>query len=64
MGLIVRRGIRQVGTFNGNPLGMAAAKAMLTEVLVPATYAHLTQTTSRMGEQVRNWSRSMSSRPM
>ncbi|CAN5200424.1 hypothetical protein BH18ACT5_BH18ACT5_04710 [soil metagenome] len=43
----------QVGTFNGNPLAMAAAKAMLTEVLVPATYAHLRATAERMGEQVR-----------
>jgi len=31
----------QVGTFNGNPLSMAAAKAMLTEVMVPETYQHL-----------------------
>ena len=30
----------QVGTFNGNPLTMAAAKAMLLEVLTPAAYAH------------------------
>ena len=43
----------QVGTFNGNPLAMAAARAMLTEVLVPATYAHLRATAERMGEQVR-----------
>ncbi|MFZ4717829.1 MAG: aspartate aminotransferase family protein [Ilumatobacteraceae bacterium] len=28
----------QVGTFNGNPLTMAAARATLTEVLHPATY--------------------------
>jgi glutamate-1-semialdehyde 2,1-aminomutase len=28
----------QVGTFNGNPLTMAAARATLTEVLTPATY--------------------------
>ena len=28
----------QVGTFNGNPLTMAAARATLTEVLVPAAY--------------------------
>jgi len=53
MGLIVDEIYDQVGTFNGNPLGMAAARAMLTEVLVPASYAHLTQTTLRMGEQVR-----------
>ena len=30
----------QVGTFNGNPLTMAAAKATLLEVLTPAAYAH------------------------
>ena len=30
----------QVGTFNGNPLTMAAAKAMLLDVLTPAAYAH------------------------
>jgi glutamate-1-semialdehyde 2,1-aminomutase len=29
----------QVGTFNGNPLGMAAARAALTEVLTEAAYA-------------------------
>ncbi len=28
----------QVGTFNGNPLTMAAARAVLTEVLTPDTY--------------------------
>jgi glutamate-1-semialdehyde 2,1-aminomutase len=31
----------QVGTFNGNPLTMAAARAMLTEVTTPAAYEHL-----------------------
>ncbi|CAN5755716.1 aspartate aminotransferase family protein [soil metagenome] len=31
----------QVGTFNGNPLTMASARAMLTEVATPAAYAHL-----------------------
>jgi glutamate-1-semialdehyde 2,1-aminomutase len=30
-----------VGTFNGNPLAMAAAKAMLTEVATPDAYAQL-----------------------
>jgi glutamate-1-semialdehyde 2,1-aminomutase len=29
----------QCGTFNGNPLGMAAAKAAVTEVLTPDAYA-------------------------
>ena len=31
----------QVGTYNGNPLGMAAARASLLEVLTPEAYAHL-----------------------
>jgi glutamate-1-semialdehyde 2,1-aminomutase len=31
----------QVGTFNGNPLTMAAARAMLTQVTTPEAYAHL-----------------------
>jgi glutamate-1-semialdehyde 2,1-aminomutase len=53
MSLIVDEVYDQVGTFNGNPMSMAAARAMLTEVLVPANYAHLTHTTLKMGEQVR-----------
>jgi glutamate-1-semialdehyde 2,1-aminomutase len=31
----------QVGTYNGNPLGMAAARANLTEVLTPQAYERL-----------------------
>ena len=31
----------QVGTFNGNPLTMASARAMLTEVTTPEAYVHL-----------------------
>ncbi len=41
MGAITNGTYEQVGTFNGNPLSMAAAKAMLTEVMVPETYRHL-----------------------
>src|SRR3954469_24041118 len=33
--------VYQVGTYNGNPLGMAAARASLTEVLTPDAYVHL-----------------------
>ncbi|MEA2360362.1 MAG: glutamate-semialdehyde -aminomutase [Solirubrobacteraceae bacterium] len=36
--LITAGSVRQVGTFNGNPLVMAAAQAALTEVLTPAAY--------------------------
>jgi glutamate-1-semialdehyde 2,1-aminomutase len=38
----------QVGTFNGNPLTMAAARATLTEVLTPEAYAHL----EHLGEEM------------
>src|ERR687887_1887390 len=33
--------VYQVGTYNGNPLAMAAARASLTEVLTPQAYEHL-----------------------
>jgi glutamate-1-semialdehyde 2,1-aminomutase len=39
---IVRSGkVNQVGTYNGNPLTMAAARASLFEVLTPDAYDHL-----------------------
>ena len=39
---VVERGsVYQVGTYNGNPLSMAAARASLLEVLTPAAYDHL-----------------------
>jgi glutamate-1-semialdehyde 2,1-aminomutase len=41
MELIADRTYEQVGTFNGNPLSMAAARATLTEVLTDDAYAHL-----------------------
>ncbi len=50
MSLIVDGRYEQVGTFNGNPLAMAAARAMLTEVLTPAAYAHLDHLRDRMAE--------------
>ncbi len=48
MGYIERGVYPQVGTFNGNPLAMAAAKAMLTEVLVDSTYDHLARLQARI----------------
>src|SRR6476659_1538148 len=48
MGLIARGEYEQVGTFNGNPLAMAAARAMLTEVLDDAAYRHLDALRDRM----------------
>jgi len=41
----------QVGTFNGNPLTMAAARAVLTEVLTPDTYVRAEALGRRMLEQ-------------
>ncbi len=38
----------QVGTFNGNPLSMAAAKAGLLEVLTPDAYEHLDRINDRL----------------
>jgi glutamate-1-semialdehyde 2,1-aminomutase len=40
----ITRGVyEQVGTFNGNPLAMAATRAMLSEVATPDAYEHLDQ---------------------
>ena len=38
----------QVGTYNGNPLGMAAARANLLEVMTPDAYAHLDRLNDRL----------------
>src|SRR6478736_3905103 len=38
----------QVGTFNGNPLAMAATRANLTNVLTPQAYAHLDGLATRL----------------
>jgi glutamate-1-semialdehyde 2,1-aminomutase len=40
--------VYQVGTFNGNPLSMAAAKASLFEVLTPEAYEHLDRINERL----------------
>jgi glutamate-1-semialdehyde 2,1-aminomutase len=39
--VVERDEVVQVGTYNGNPLGMAAARANLLEVLTPDAYEHL-----------------------
>ena len=38
---VARGDYEMVGTFNGNPLAMAAARAMLTEVATEAAYRHI-----------------------
>ncbi len=54
MRLVVDGDYEQVGTFNGNPLAMAAARAMLTEVLVPDAYAHLDRLGNRLAAGVED----------
>jgi glutamate-1-semialdehyde 2,1-aminomutase len=48
MGMIADGTYEQVGTFNGNPLAMAAARATLLEILTPDAYAHLDRLRDRM----------------
>jgi glutamate-1-semialdehyde 2,1-aminomutase len=40
MGVVEDKRVAQMGTFNGNPLTMAASKATLLEILTPSAYAH------------------------
>jgi glutamate-1-semialdehyde 2,1-aminomutase len=40
--------VYQVGTYNGNPLSMAAARANLLEVLTPPAYEHLDRLNDRI----------------
>ena len=40
--------VYQVGTYNGNPLGMAAARASLYEILTPDAYQHLDELNDRL----------------
>jgi glutamate-1-semialdehyde 2,1-aminomutase len=41
MSLIEKGAYEQVGTFNGNPLTLAAARVTLEEILTPAAYEHI-----------------------
>jgi glutamate-1-semialdehyde 2,1-aminomutase len=46
--LVAEGRVHQYGTFNGNPLVMAAAEATLTEVLDDAAYARLESTNEKL----------------
>jgi len=48
MSLIADGRYEQVGTFNGNPLAMAATRATLAEVLTPQAYDHLDAMADRL----------------
>ena len=52
MELIADGTYQQVGTFNGNPLAMASAKATLTEILDDAAYEHLYALRDRMRDGI------------
>jgi len=48
MELVESERVYQVGTFNGNPASMAAARASLEEVLTPEAYDHLDALNERL----------------
>jgi glutamate-1-semialdehyde 2,1-aminomutase len=50
--LLEQGGVRLMGTYNGNPLSMAAASASLRQVLTPAAYDELERLGTRMAEGV------------
>jgi glutamate-1-semialdehyde 2,1-aminomutase len=54
MGRIADGTYDQVGTFNGNPLTMAASRATLTEILTPEAYEHFDRLDKIMSEGVQN----------
>ncbi len=53
MGLVERGKVDQVGTFNGNPLTMAASRAALTEVLTKDAYARFDELNAVLDEGCR-----------
>ena len=54
MAVIEEDRVAQYGTFNGNPLTMAAAKATLTEILTPQAYAHFDALSEVLGGGLRD----------
>jgi glutamate-1-semialdehyde 2,1-aminomutase len=48
MAVVASDKVKQVGTYNGNPLTMAAARASLFEVLTPEAYVHLDRLNDRL----------------
>jgi glutamate-1-semialdehyde 2,1-aminomutase len=54
MGVIDAGRVAQYGTFNGNPLTMAAARTTLTEILTPRAYAHFDALSEVLGGGLRD----------
>jgi glutamate-1-semialdehyde 2,1-aminomutase len=50
----IEHGVAALGTFNGNPLSMAASLATLTEVLTPDAYSHLSALGTRLASGCKN----------
>src|SRR3954471_6933008 len=48
MSVVEDGSVFQVGTYNGNPLGMAATRASLLEVMTPEAYQHLDHLNDRI----------------
>ena len=48
MSVVEDHSVYQVGTYNGNPLSMVAARASLLEILTPAAYEHLAALNDRI----------------
>jgi glutamate-1-semialdehyde 2,1-aminomutase len=48
MSVVEDGSVFQVGTYNGNPLGMAASRSNLLEVLTPEAYTHLEHLNDRI----------------
>jgi glutamate-1-semialdehyde 2,1-aminomutase len=48
MAIVESGKVYQVGTYSGNPLSMAAARASLEEVMTPAAYKHLNYLNDRL----------------
>lgn len=53
MDLIAQHKVFHGGTYNTNPVSMAAGLAMFREVLIPAAYEHVNQMNSRLVEGYR-----------
>ena len=54
MNHVANGGYEMVGTFNGNPLAMAATRAMLTEVATPAAYENIEHLRQRAEAGIQN----------
>ena len=54
MAHVANGGYEMVGTFNGNPLAMAATRAMLTEVATPEAYEKIEKLRQRAAAGIQN----------